>query len=144
MAGGRPSKFTEALGKKICERIANGESLRDICKDGEMPNRATVHSWLLDTDKKEFYDQYEASCNIRAENMFDELEKIADNPDDKESPMRSRLRVDTRKWYLSKVMPKKFGDKVDLTSKGEKIEAALVQFIDAKDNPDTTGIPEAL
>lgn len=86
-----------------------------------MPNRATVHLWLLDETKKGFYDQYEIVCNVRAENMFDELESIADLPDKKESPNRSRLRVDTRKWYLSKVLPKKFGDKMDITSDGKPI-----------------------
>lgn len=60
--------------------------------------------------------------------MFDELETIADIPDSKESPMRSRLRVDTRKWYLSKVLPKKFGEKMDVTSGGEKIESNVINI----------------
>lgn len=118
---GRPTKYTKELGKSICELIADGKSLKRICERNDMPSRKTVHTWLLDEDKKEFLHNYETSVNIRTDNMFDALEEISDESDDKESPMRSRLRVDTRKWYLSKVMPKKYGDKLDVTSGGDKI-----------------------
>lgn len=117
--GGRPTKYTKALGKRICDRIASGKSLRKIVEDKKMPCRKTIHLWLLDEEKKEFLHQYEIACNIRAENMFDGLEEIADTSDKKESTNRSRLRVDTRKWYLSKIMPKKFGDKMDLDVKSD-------------------------
>lgn len=130
---GRPSLYTEELATTICMRIANGESLRSVCESDNMPNRATVHDWLLDKTRQSFYDQYEKACNTRAENMFDDLEKIADLSDEKESPMRSRLRVDTRKWYLSKIMPKKFGDKVDLTSDGKAIEGNTIIVKNFKD-----------
>lgn len=108
---GRPTDYNKEIGMAICQRIADGESLRSICSDKDMPSRTTVHNWLLDTEKKEFLDQYEAACNVRAENMFDDLINIADTGNE---PQRDRLRVDTRKWYLSKVLPKKFGDKLDL------------------------------
>ena len=118
---GRPTKYTEELGKKICEQIANGKSLKKICKSAKMPHRDTIHRWLLDKEKKEFYDNYEKAVNVRTENMFDEIEEISDLSDKKQSTNRSRLRIDTRKWYLSKIMPKKFGDKVDVTSDGKPI-----------------------
>ena len=31
-----------------------------------------------------------------------------------EHVQRSKLRVDTRKWYLSKILPKKYGDKINV------------------------------
>lgn len=126
---GRPTTYSDEVAIKICERIAKGESLRDVCESEGMPTRTTVHNWLLQPEKKVFFDQYERACNIRAENMFDELEKIADNPDTKESPMRSRLRVDTRKWYLSKVLPKKFGDKLDVTSDNKALPQPLLHVL---------------
>ncbi len=137
MAGGRPSKYTKELATEICERIAKGESLRKICKDKDMPDRRIVHYWLLSENKKEFYHQYEIACNIRAENMFDGLTEIADLPDEKESPNRSRLRVDTRKWYLSKVLPKKYGDKLDLTSDNKPIPITNVLFSNNSNKEDT-------
>lgn len=153
--GGRPTIYSVELTTNICKRIAEGESLRDICKDEDMPNRSTIHEWLLDESKKEFSDQYELACNIRAESMFDELTEIADdgtndymekqNKDgstytavDSEHIQRSRLRVDTRKWYLSKVLPKKFGDKVDFTTKGDKIVVMPVELINKHDSAQST------
>jgi hypothetical protein len=134
----RPSIFTPELGTSICERIAAGESLRAICRDEEMPSSSSVFSWLLDAEKKSFLEQYEAARAIQAELMFEELVEIADNSEhdelERESGnggtyyvpnteyiQRSRLRVDTRKWYLSKVLPKKFGEKLDLTSAGKAV-----------------------
>ena len=134
---GRPSKYTVELATAICERIAKGESLRKICRDDDMPDRNTVHEWLLDETKDEFYRQYEKAVNTRTENMFDELEDIADNTEG--DVQRDRLRVDTRKWYLSKVMPKKYGDKLDLSSGGEKLQPILVKFI-GDDNRDTNRV----
>ncbi len=125
---GRPTKFTEKLGKRICDRISRGESLAKIGRDKRMPDRGTIHDWLLDENKKEFYHNYEKAVNIRTENMFDELENIADLKDKKESSNRSRLRIDTRKWYLSKVMPKKYGDKLDVTSDGEKLPQPILKI----------------
>lgn len=122
---GRPTIYTEELATKICARIADGESLRKICDDPEMPARRAVHVWLLDKDKEAFVHQYETACNVRAENMFDNLVDIADKGED---VRRDRLRVDTRKWYLSKVLPKKFGDKLDVTSAGEKIESNVIDI----------------
>jgi hypothetical protein len=132
----RPSIYTEKLAAEICNRIARGESLRSICKDENMPDRASVHRWLIDKNKREFYDQYESACNIRAENMFDALTEIADNTEGE--VQRDRLRVDTRKWYLSKIMPKKFGEKMDVTSDGKAIVVTIPKEINDKYNPDTS------
>lgn len=124
---GRPEKFTVALGDKICERLSNGESLLKICRDEKMPHRATVHRWLLATDDEgnkkypNFCNKYDIAIALRADHMFDEIEEIADEAEnvvrkgaEKKSgafAQTQRLRVDTRKWYLSKIMPKKYSDK---------------------------------
>jgi hypothetical protein len=39
---GRPSKYTKALGDRICAQIAEGKSLRTICDNPDMPDKATV------------------------------------------------------------------------------------------------------
>jgi hypothetical protein len=146
MTTGRPTIFTKKLGYNICKRIAEGESVRAIVRDKEMPSASSIFRWLLDEDKKEFWEQYEKARNIQAELMFEELLEIADdgfndwmereNSDgttyevlNHEVVQRSRLRVDTRKWYLSKVLPKKFGDKTVLTGPNDgPIEIAGVDI----------------
>lgn len=129
----RPSEYTKELGVAICKRIAEGESVRSIVKDENMPSSSSIFNWLLDDDKKEFLEHYETARNIQAEVMFEELIEIADQQD--ENVMRDRLRVDTRKWYLSKVLPKKFGDKVDLTSGGDKLQSLV--YLPPKNDKDT-------
>jgi hypothetical protein len=54
---------------------------------------------------------------------------------DNEHINRSRLRVDTRKWLMSKLAPKKYGDKVDLRHAGEgggPLKIEIVRFADVK------------
>ncbi|WP_337054002.1 terminase small subunit protein [Pseudoxanthomonas sp. USHLN014] len=116
----------------ICERIADGESLRDICAGEDMPNKATVFRWL--GKHQEFSDQYARAREEQAESFADEMVAIADeqvtmvradkhgtkaDDDDGNTEVifdatavaRNRLRVDTRKWVASKLKPKKYGDK---------------------------------
>ncbi len=137
---GRPTAYNKKLGNLICARLAEGESLRRICLDDKIPDASTVHRWVLD-DVQGFRKQYAHARDIQAEVMFDEILDIADdgsndfmtitkgndsyNIEDKEVTNRSRLRVDSRKWYLSKVLPKKYGDKLDLTSDGKVLPTPI-------------------
>jgi hypothetical protein len=43
---GRPSTYSFERAEFICERLAYGESLRQICSDESMPSRRTVFQWL--------------------------------------------------------------------------------------------------
>lgn len=138
----RPSEYTPEIAQEICERIALGDSVRKIVKDNKMPSSSTIFRWLLDEDKKAFWEQYEKARNIQAELMFEELLEIAD--DEEKEVMRSRLRVDTRKWYLSKVLPKKFGEKLDLTTKDKELPAPLLYALrDNNSNPEGSSDEEA-
>lgn len=129
MSGGRPSDYTQELADMICSRLADGESLRAICRDDDMPNKATVFRWLR--EKEGFSDQYARAKEESADALFEELLEIADDGTNDwmekhgqdgeligyqlngEHVQRSRLRLDTRKWALSKLKPKKYGDRVE-------------------------------
>lgn len=126
------------LFKTICFKIAEGKSVREILKEDDMPSRDTFYKWLI--DDTELSDQYARACEIRAEGVFEEILDIADdgtndymtikkgdmeyNVEDREVTSRSKLRVEARKWWLSKVSPKKYGERIDVTSKGEQIQSA--------------------
>jgi hypothetical protein len=120
---GRPSGFTQEVADAICERLAEGESLRSICAGDDMPNKATVFRWLA--AHKEFSDQYARAREAQADALFDEILDIADDgrndtytdEDGNERTnqdviARSRLRVDSRKWMAGKLRPKVYGDKL--------------------------------
>lgn len=124
---GRPTDYSEELGTLICGRLADGESLRQICRSDDMPDKATVLRWI--PKQPAFRDQYAHAREMQSEHWADEILEIADdgtndwtereNKDgtttevvDHDHIARSRLRVDSRKWLMSKLAPKKYGDKV--------------------------------
>jgi hypothetical protein len=123
---GRPSDYSEEFANLICSKIANGQGLVKICKEEGMPARSTVMLWLF--KNKEFSDKYTQAREAQADFYFEEMLDIADgdegdmlldkdgNPTGKvnhENINRSRLRVDTRKWIVARLAPKKYGDKID-------------------------------
>lgn len=123
--------YNEEIAEKICEIIAtSNKGLSNICKDDSMPSRSTVHKWLA--ANKEFANKYARAKEDQADFLAEEIITIADHSDkdtviihdkngnptraeDKEWTNRSRLRVDSRKWIASKLKPKKYGDKVEVS-----------------------------
>lgn len=119
---GRPTDFTEELAAHICSEVSSGRSLRSICDDENMPARSSVFLWI--SRNKDFSDQYAKAQVDRATAMAEEILEISDDSQDdlliqdgKASPnsvsvARDKLKVDTRKWLLSRMDPKRYGDKV--------------------------------
>lgn len=147
---GRPSDYSEKLGADIASRIACGESVKSICSDDDMPCRATIYTWLH--QHKVFLDMYVRAKEDGAEAMAEEMFDIADNGENDwmekhgkdgenegwrlngENVQRSKLRIETRKWYLAKIKPKKYGEKIDLNHGGQTDNplTMLIQEISGK------------
>ncbi|MBX5157031.1 terminase small subunit protein [Rhizobium sp. NZLR3b] len=152
---GRPTKFTQALAEKICERIADRESLRSICRDEDMPAKSTVLSWLADDDKAAFRARYALAREILADSFVDELVEIADDRSDDwiekknaagettgwqengEAIRRSQLRIATRQWVAEKLKPKKYGSKIEPEQGVTGEVSQLLEDINGK----TRGLP---
>lgn len=123
---GRPSLYSEPLASVICSRISAGESLRQVCRDESMPCTSTVMKWALEIP--DFSEQYAKARSMLLEHWAEDIVDISDDgtndwvaTNDPENPgyrlngehvNRSRLRVDTRKWLLSKLAAKKYGDRI--------------------------------
>lgn len=108
---GRPSDYLPEVAADICSLLADGESLRKVCERPGMPDKATVFRWLAKHD--EFRDQYAKATEIRADAIFEEMFDIADSVAEEAAALgKARLRIDTRKWALARMNPKKYGDKV--------------------------------
>ena len=117
----------------ICERIANGESLRQILETEGMPASSTVFKWL--SDDASFSEQYARAREAQADAVFDDILSIADDGrndwmqrnygeetrwvENGEAIRRSQLRIDARKWMAGKLKPKKYGDKLDVEHAGK-------------------------
>lgn len=106
---GQRSIYTPELGDEICERLAEGRSLNSICKSGGMPNEHTCRRWALDPDH-DFAPKYVRARAMGYDRMSSEIIDIADNSSIEDLSVR-QFQVDVRKWTLSKVLPKVFGDK---------------------------------
>lgn len=118
---GRPSDYTPELGMEICRRMAEGDSLRKICEPPPplpggspaprmFPTVGTVISWVYDLEHPEFSKRYMLAGKIRAELWAEESVEIADTEPD---PAKARVRVDTRKWIICKLLPR-FRDVVEI------------------------------
>lgn len=130
--------YDDKLATEFCERMCKGEAPTQICTDPRMPSYPTIIRWSLSDDPKYevFRVMYEESRKImwlyHADQMLDvsdnskndymdrynkfteETERVFDN----ENVQRSKLRIDTRRWLLSKMLPHIFGDKVDVSVGG--------------------------
>jgi hypothetical protein len=104
--------------------MGEGESLRSICRDDNMPALSTVFRWL--GAHQAFQEQYARAMDARATLLAEEILEISDDSSEDavtdpetgavrmnaEFVARSRLRVDSRKWLAARMAPKKYGDKV--------------------------------
>jgi hypothetical protein len=125
---GRPSTYTVELANKICSLLADGQSLRAICLQENMPNKDTVYGWL--SKHSDFSDNYARAKSDCADLFAEEIIEIADDSQgdrkiinrageeieivDQDAINRARLRVDARKWIASKLKPKKYGEHLDI------------------------------
>lgn len=142
---GRPTIYTPELAAELCAYLAMGESLRTVCAREGIPGMTTVFRWLgasnVEPWAPDFREQYARAKEEAADAMAEEILYISDNTEvgeivvtkpDKSGKMvtetrkedmlgHRRLQVDTRKFLMAKMKPKRYGDKLDLTSDGEKI-----------------------
>lgn len=123
----RPTLFNEALAGDICERIADGESLRKICKDQDLPERRTVFRWLADPapERDAFRHQYALAREASADADDDDIRHYSrEAAEGRIEPAAARAAVDGLKWSAGKRKPKVYGDKVALVG-GDKGDAPI-------------------
>lgn len=132
---GRPSSFSQEIADKLCEQMAEGRSIRNIVKTDEgMPALSTVFKWLKDFPA--FSEQYARAREMQADALFEELTEVAEDALNAESAVEvsaRKLIVDTHKWRLSKIVPKRFGDKLELAGNAES--PLTVQIVKYADSP---------
>lgn len=121
---GRPTKYSREVAERICSEIATSiDGVGKLCsRNQEFPAESTIFLWL--TKHPEFSEQYEKAREFQCNVMADKILEVAwDNSQDiveteygskcnSEFISRSRLKVDSLKWLLTKLNAKKYGDKV--------------------------------
>jgi hypothetical protein len=101
------STFTQALFDQICDLIADGKSVREICERPGMPNRRTFHDWCGRTP--ELRAQYDAAYIDGERSIQDDIRYIADTAKDARI---AAVQIDARKWDLKIRNRKIYGDRI--------------------------------
>lgn len=93
--------------------VESGMSLRASCARHGVPACSFIR-WTKNDD--ELAKHYARAKDISLDLMAEEVIEIADTAED---AFKARLQVDTRKWYMSKLAPKRYGDKLAVTGGDE-------------------------
>ena len=103
--------------EEILTRLSCGESLASIGQDDHMPNIGTVLRWCQEDSS--FKERYDLARESQASAYFEQLVVISDGRTRMADPQRDRLRVDARKWVLSRMDRSKYGDRSDINLGGQ-------------------------
>jgi len=130
---GRPSSFTQEIADRICERIAGGEPLRQICRDDEMPPWQTVYGWL--DAHPDFSERFARARILGFDAIAEDTIEIADTPADAviitekadgsvetkrgDNVEHRKLRIHTRLQLLAKWDPKRYGERFGVEHSGQ-------------------------
>lgn len=126
---GTGNRYTKILGEQICERLAQGETLKAICDELKL-GMTTIYRWQ--GVYPEFAESYARAREFQARSWFEEMIQAAKTPEYgevKESGVdgegntwektkredqvaHRRLKIDTLKWAVSKILPREYGDRV--------------------------------
>ena len=128
------NKITPEIEQQVCGMIADGKSLTAACQNLDVSKSSFLRHVL---NSSELADQYARSLSINTEIMFEEIDECLD-----EEPERGplgvidnswvnlqRLKIDAEKWKICKRLPKKYGEKIDVTSGGESISKININLI---------------
>lgn len=117
MSVGRPTDYAQETADAICRRLIEGESLRKVCEDPQMPARSTVFLWLR--DHAEFSDQYERAREVSADTDADDVAHYSRQAAAGEiEPAAATAAINGLKWSAGKRKPKKYGDAVQMKHSG--------------------------
>lgn len=130
---GRPEDYTPEIAEKICEMLATHDmGLSDLCKTYDyLPHESTIRRWMY--RNPEFRASYaqariaqvdllaEKSLDISRNNSMDTtINSNGDTVALSVTVARHKLEIDTRRWLASKLMPKLYGNEIELANEKEK------------------------
>lgn len=151
--GGRngiESVYTREIDDEICRRVANGESLSNVCRTPGFPTPSTVRDWVVQDRPAGIAARYARAREAGWEAMADELFSISDDrtfvgrPDASAVVAQQRLAVDTRKWFLSKVLPHRFGDRIEVVGNADAPLVTRIELVPVAPRPIVDVTPQKL
>lgn len=146
--------YTNEIAELVCDLIGNGISLKRVCQVPGMPTRQVVMKWTREDEH--FESMYTRAKIGSTEAMADDILDIADDGSndfmedgymrgktpgyrvDGENINRSKLRVETRKFLMAALKPKKYGAHTDLTTNGKDLPAQILGMINVNQQENTS------
>ena len=123
---GRPSSYTPEIAQLICERLADGQSLVQICEDPVIPTRRTVLRWLSDPSHSDFVTECARARELQADVMDHRIMTTAEGVLAGEiDAFAGKVAISAFQWRASKLQPKVYGDATLLKhadSEGNKLQ----------------------
>ena len=115
------SVFDEEIAAAVLALVRGGLGLATACRKDGRVSEGTFRSWVS-SDAGGLSSRYASARDERADVLAEELVDIADKAVDANI---ARLQIDARKWYASKVAPKKYGDKQQVELSGDMVVRQL-------------------
>ena len=117
-------KESKELKNKICDLISRGLTVDKTCNQLNIA-KSTLYEWVY--DDKDFRAEFDRAKDERIEAQLEEATQLLDDVSslekdgfDKDRINAARLKVDTIKWFASKRLSKKYGDKLELGNADDK------------------------
>ncbi len=111
---GRPSDLTPELAERICSWLEEGNSLRSLCEQDDMPAYGSIMRWLRE-EREPFCSNYARARESQAHNDGDRMNQIVMKLEAGAiDPNVARVMIDALKWTAGKRLPKSYGDKVQI------------------------------
>jgi hypothetical protein len=120
-------KFDQEIANKICAQMTTGMSLTQICQQEDVPNKPEILEWLRDNET--FRTHYARAREMMLDlHGVDNIIDLADNVGlTAEQINKARLQIDSRKWVMSKLLPKKYGERLEHAGKIDVVETLIIQ-----------------
>lgn len=121
------SKYTTEIAEAICEKVATGSNLHQICSSDEFPSRETVYAWLR--QYPEFSDKYARARELRSDVRADRIDSYVRAMLTRSlTPEQCRVAIDAEKWQAGKENPRRYGDRLAVggTPDGDPIKSEIV------------------
>ena len=140
-------EVTEIQDRLVAE-IQTGRSLRQVCKDEGMPDFRTVQRWIVSDGS--FAVKYARARMAQADTLFDRMEEVEEAVSAGTMDSHAaRVVLDSMRWRASKLAPKVYGDRLDVSVTDNRIsitgalQAAQSRLVDIVDATPRLAPPDA-